>query len=414
MPDDTETTQQDTPETEPSTTQDQQSLSDAPIAVEPSKQEDTSALNASDLSSTATPADGSSTGITEDLSPAEPTTQSNETGSSQESATPAAPSAEDLSTSSTTIAPTSDIAVNAAPDADGKPSPAQPDQPEAEPAADPTPAQTDPAASAAPDVTLGGDNADAQDDTDTGMTSVSYDTNTTPSQSDPLPLAGINAPDAGAWFDGQTSSDLSTSSRQAGDVADATQHLASLGDVSAGPTDTPSSGPATEAQPEAGEAQAAKTPDHEEGQPEQDGAPQAEGEGDDQGQGGDDGQDSTSRSDAEGVPAEQAVVPPMFDGEPGEGPTHAGTDTPPALISKPCDPQTGKPLDGSMQPAGVIVGGSGALNKLTFPGDDADDQDVGSDDDSAGDDAVQQAREAINGILDQLSDAVSEIRQLLG
>jgi hypothetical protein len=63
-----------------------------------------------------------------------------------------------------------------------------------------------------------------------------------------------------------------------------------------------------------------------------------------------------------GVPAQEKNDRPT-DGEPGDGPTHVGTDTPEMLVSNPCDPKTGKPLDGSGQPKGVVVGGSGSLNR---------------------------------------------------
>lgn len=148
-----------------------------------------------------------------------------------------------------------------------------------------------------------------------------------------------------------------------------------------------------------GEAPAAKTPDHAQDSTEQGTEPNTDG------------------GDApKGVPAEEAAVPPMFDGEPGEGPTHSGTDTPGTLISKPCDPQTGKPLDGSMQAAGVIVGGSGALNKATVPAEASSEapSETGSEDDdsSAGyaSDEGDDAQDAVATRLDALGDTLSEMR----
>jgi hypothetical protein len=278
---------------------------------------------------------------------------------------------------------------------------------------DPTPAQTDPAALAAPGEITGGTDASAQGDVAQGPT----DTPDSGAATD----TGINT-DTG--IDTDTSIDTDTD------------------------TDTGINTDTGISPDQSSEAPVAKTPDH-----------GSDGEGGDQeaesfgtvadsvgseiaqslqqdGPSGDDSAQDTSQQEDQGdddsskggVPAEDAVVPPMFDGDAGEGPTHAGTDTPPMLISKPCDPVTGKPLDGSMQPVGVIVGGSGSLNKVSVPADSGDGgwQDAEADDGSSSSDACDddneccglqdqllQVRSAVEDLVSQVQDTAQQILQLL-
>jgi hypothetical protein len=146
-----------------------------------------------------------------------------------------------------------------------------------------------------------------------------------------------------------------------------------------------------------------------------------------------------------GVPAQDKNHRPT-DGEPGDGPTHVGTDTPEVLVSNPCDPKTGRPLDGSGQPKGVIVGGSGGLNKApdltkTFGinndqtmeeasaglpegyGEDEGDEPEGSDDssedssDDGDDESTDDApdKEALyQAIESKLNNVLEEIGDMLG
>jgi hypothetical protein len=124
------------------------------------------------------------------------------------------------------------------------------------------------------------------------------------------------------------------------------------------------------------------------------------------------------------------------DGVPGDGATHAGTDTPPVLLSRPCDPVTGKALDGSGQPKGVIVGGSGALNvpqdksnsfgknndqsmqdaAQSLAEDEDEDEDTGygdgpdSSDDDAGCDSGVAIADTVEAIESDFADLMQRIR----
>jgi len=114
---------------------------------------------------------------------------------------------------------------------------------------------------------------------------------------------------------------------------------------------------------------------------------------------------------------EAATEEQTSQGDKGLGATHAGTDTPEIMVSNPCDPVTGKPLDGGMKLALPPIYGGGAVPAASPTGQvipSQDDQSAeGEEDEDCGGITSPADFGFIYARLDALENVVGEIRAAL-